>query len=192
MVHSIFLLSCITLTVLLFGYRRALLQMARDTSLCYALLQQQSDIATTEDQAALPKKINHGKSLPHFQATDVVSGQSISPQDLIGKSTIVIFFNEKNYEEWSMETLLAFFRSWWYHIDGNIYVILLTAESLKIEDIPHQEIMKTNIGQYLVFGTSNESAVFRNMGLTQTPSVVELDAGGIVRRIGFFRDGHQK
>lgn len=188
MTNTILLLSTIVLALVLFGLRSALLHMARDTARCYALLQEQTGLASVDEQSGLPKKIKHGNSLPLFKAMDSSREHFITSESLIGQSTIVIFIAKDEYERWPLDSLLFYFRSWWYHIDGNINVFLLDSDYLKSEDFPHKPISDEDVGKYLVLGSAIKSDVVRSMGLTKTPCVVELDAEGTVRRIGFFGD----
>lgn len=162
--------------------------MARDTARCYALLQEQTGLASVDEQSELPKKIKHGNSLPLFNAIDASRERSITSESLIGQSTIVIFITKEEFERWPLDSLLFYFRSWWYHIDGNIYVILLALDYLQSEDFPHKPISNEDVGKYVVLGSAIKRDVVRSMGLTKTPCVVELDAEGTVRRIGFFDD----
>ncbi|MYD44880.1 MAG: hypothetical protein F4W92_00790 [Gammaproteobacteria bacterium] len=174
------------MTLILFSFRHVMLKLTEEIARCRAILERHSAIATFKDHSSLPKKVHHGKQLPNFQAVDIVTGQTIECQSWIGESAIVAFFRREEFEQYTLDSLLVMLRSWWYHVDGKLFVILLDSQLQVPHPVPHHQILQTDVGPYIVLGISKERDAVQTLGLTNTPSAVQLDASGIVRRIGFF------
>lgn len=185
-------LSTIFLVICLAGCRIAVMNIAHTTARCRILLQQQTSIANSSDEAALPKKLTFGCKLPEFQAIDVMNQKPLEFPSLIGSSTILIFCTNQEYQRWSPVLLLQFLQSCWYRIDGKIYVILLDKIRSVTGEIPHKEIIQMDVGVYTTIGNAVDQNLRIVLGLKTTPCIVELDGEAYVRKIGFVRNQDRK
>ncbi len=181
--------SSVVVVLCHFACRRAVLHINRVSARCQVILEQQSSFASKEDKASLPTRIKHGKKLPGFKAIDLLRQHHFDHQSLIGNSTIIVFCTKEEFVHWPVDFLMSFLQSSWYKIDGNIYIILLDEINKIKGKIPRPEILTTDVGQVVVIGVAGDHQLVRKtMGFSTTPSFVELDDLGVVRKIGFLND----
>lgn len=178
------LVSCLVIGTLLFAQRVVLLRITTATSRCQEILRK--DRSTDSGaEFGLPTKLTHGQPLPEYDLTDLVTGELINRGSILGTSTIFIYCTIKEYREWNVGLLLAFLQRCWHRVDGNIYVIFVDQTRMQLLDLPHPEVLETYIGNSIVFCVDHEQRVVEQIGLSQTPCILELNSGGVVTRFGF-------